>query len=137
MKTKLVVFALCCAALPSFAQNSPVVAGSTSGALQAPTLPAPTSFTVVERGGNHRVWERLDYDMTPRGIVARPHRFTELGTGMHFKRDGQWIETSEEIKPLPGGQGAAALDGPHQLHLPADLYDGVIEVTASDGNQLF
>jgi hypothetical protein len=133
MKRKIIIFALCCAALPSFAQTSPAV-----GASSPVAVPAPTSFAVVERGGNHRVWERLVYEISPSGrIVAKPHRYTELATGMYFKRDGrgEWLETTEQIQLLSDGS-AAAVNGPHQVYFPADLYQGAIRVVTPDGKTL-
>src|SRR6266571_221026 len=65
-----------------------------------------TPYAVAERGAHHRVWERTEYEMTPFGkIVPRIHRYTELATGMHYQKDGQWVESKEVIEPLPNGAG--------------------------------
>jgi hypothetical protein len=63
------------------------------------------------------------------------HRYTELATGMHYQKDGQWVESKEQIDILPQG-GAAALQGQHQVYFPADIYNGVLEVVTPDGRHL-
>jgi hypothetical protein len=54
--------------------------------LSATTVPAlDTPYAVVERGANHRTWERTLYEKRPDGTII-PHirGYTELATGMHF-----------------------------------------------------
>jgi hypothetical protein len=103
--------------------------------------PAPgtdSAFTVAARGADHRVWQRVVLEPTRSGrSIPRVHSYTELSTGMHFRNaSGVWQETREQIDLLPGGLGAAATNGPHQLYLPADIYEGVIETVAPDGKRL-
>ncbi len=102
-----------------------------------PTAGASTPYSVVERGPNHRVWERMTYETGPMGkAVPKVHRYTELATGMHYQQDGQWVETKEKISVLPAGFGAAATNGPHQVYFPPDIYSGVIKMVTTDGQQL-
>ena len=96
-------------------------------------VPAPTAYAVSERGPNHKIWERTVYEQTPWGPAPKIHRYREIATGMHFLRNGQYIETSEQIQILPGGIGAAATNGPHQVYFPSDIYDGAITIIGPDG----
>jgi len=64
----------------------------------------------VDRGPNHRVWQRIEYRSLPDGGVSPLiHRYTELGMGMHFMRQGLWTESSDQISLLPDGTGALDL----------------------------
>jgi hypothetical protein len=101
-----------------------------------PTVPPPTAYAVVERDANSRVWERTTYELSPSGsIVPQKHRYTELATGLHYQKNGQWVESKEEINILPDGT-AAATQGGHQTHFPGDIYEGVIELVTPDGAHL-
>ena len=41
-----------------------------------------SNYTIVERGPNHRIWERVEYATAPSGeAVRRVHRYTELAVG--------------------------------------------------------
>jgi hypothetical protein len=54
----------------------------------------PTAYRVVERGANHRVWQREIYEKRPDGtIVPHVEKITELATGMHYWKNGQWVES--------------------------------------------
>ncbi len=99
-------------------------------------LPAPTPYTIVEQGANHRVWQRETYEQTPDGsIVPQVHKYTELATGMNYLKNGRWVESKEEIDILPNGT-AAATQGQHQVYFPGDIYNGVIELVTPDGKHL-
>ena len=131
MKTtySFMVFCLCC--LTALAQNS---------ASKNPTpsrKPAETPWQTTERGPNHRVWERTVYETNRFGVArAKIHRYTELGSGIHYLKDGEWHETKEQILPLPGGIGAAATNGAHKVFFPSDIYSGQIEIITPDGEHL-
>jgi hypothetical protein len=103
---------LCCSVICFLLSAFPVAA--------AQGLPAPTAYAVADRGAHSKVWERTVYEATPQGPVPKKHRYQELATGMHFKRNGEgpWLETIERFELLPNGQGAAATNGPHQLFVP-------------------
>jgi hypothetical protein len=92
-------------------------------------LPAPT---VVERGRNHRVWERVITNTLPDGrVVTTKSGYVELATGMHFFRDGEWRESRDVIELVPNG--AVAHDGPCPVAFSANLHAaGAIELV-SDG----
>jgi hypothetical protein len=94
---------------------------------------------VVERGANHRVWERTVYEPGPNGtVVGKKHRVTELATGLNYLRNGQWTPSREQIDLLPAGGAfaAAATHGQHSARFPLDIATGVIQLSGSDGKQL-
>jgi len=110
------------------AQPVPDPAGQT-GSKDAP-------YAVADRGANHRVWQRTTYETTPDGKqIPQLHQYTELATGLHYRKNGQWVESKEEIEILPDGT-AAATRGQHQAYFPANIYQGVIEMVTPDGKHL-
>jgi hypothetical protein len=118
------------------AQTTGTATQTTTG---QPALPAPTAYSVVENGPNHRVWERTIYEPGPNGtVVGRKHRVTELSTGLNFLQNGQWTPSREQIDLLPAGGAfaAAATHGQHSARFPLDISEGVILLQASDGKQL-
>jgi hypothetical protein len=136
MKTIFAILvALCVSTYWTNAQtaSSPLlVAGATTG---RPTL-QDTPYAVVDRGANHRVWQRTTYETRPDGKqIPHIHQYTELATGLHYWKNGQWIESKEEVDILPNG-AAAATQGQHQVYFPDDIYQGVIELVTSDGKHL-
>lgn len=106
-------------------------------ALSQSAASVPQGFTITEKGANHRVWQKVEYEQSQAGPIPRVRQFKELATGMYFKRNPQedWQETSETIELQKDGS-AAALNGPHTLRLPADIYTGLIQVTTSDGQTI-
>ena len=85
--------------------NSVVSVSSESG--------ASTNYAVVERGPNHRVWRKTTCETGPDGKTNRVgHKYTELGTGLNYRKPGGgWAETEEEFELLPDGKGAIAARG--------------------------
>jgi hypothetical protein len=83
-------------------------------------LVALVDETVIERGPHHRVIEttRLVAKAREEPVLTKG-RYTDVRNGMHYLRDGGWVETEELIDAYPGG--AAALRGPHQVIFPKDL----------------
>jgi len=134
MKTSIVAVALFSVVLNVHAQN----AGLAPMAGQA-NRPAPVqdaSYTIVQSDANSRVWERTNYEKSPSGeMIPHVHSYTELGTGMHYRQGGQWVESQEQIEIDPAG-GAKANRGQHQAHFPYNIYDGVIETVTPDGEHL-
>jgi len=100
------------------------------------SLPPPTPFATVERGANHRVWERTVYEPGPNGTaVPKKHRFTELMTGMYYQSNGQWVESKELIETYP--QGAIARQGQYQVIFANNLNSaGSIDQQTPDGKRL-
>ncbi|MGO9584880.1 MAG: hypothetical protein ACLP2Y_01550, partial [Limisphaerales bacterium] len=121
-------------ASPSFTQTT-TPAVSPSGAVEK-TAPKATPYQITERGANDRVWERYTYEKAPDGtIVPKKHRFVELATSMHYLKNGQWVESQEQINILPQG-GAESIQCDHQVFYPGDIYKGVIEMVTPDGEHL-
>jgi hypothetical protein len=97
-----------------------------------------TPYAMVDRGANHRVWQRTTYETRPDGKqIPHIHKYTELATGLNFwnSTTGQWVESKEQIDILPNGT-AAATQGQHQAYFPGNIYQGVIELVTPDGIHL-
>lgn len=100
-------------------------------------VPLPTPYRVIERGVNHKVWQRETYEKLSNGkIVPSIHKYTELATGMHYKdAKGQWVESKELIESFP--QGAIARQGPYQVIFASNLNSaGAIDQLTPDGKRL-
>ena len=101
------------------------------------TVPAPTAFQVVERGENHRVWQKESYNQAPDGtIITNIQSYTDLATGMHYKNSqGQWVESKELIESHP--RGAIARQGQYQVIFANNLNSiGAIDQNTPDGKRL-
>ncbi|HWD92518.1 MAG TPA: LamG-like jellyroll fold domain-containing protein [Verrucomicrobiae bacterium] len=126
MKTPLLVLCSIALTASTFAQT----VNSSSAA------PQDTPYAVIQRDANSRVWERTTYEQGPSGeVFPHVHRVTEMATGLNYQKDGQWVESKEEIVISSTG-GAQATQGQHQVYFPYDIYDGVIEVITPDGKHL-
>ena len=96
-------------------------------------VPAPTDYQIVQQDANSRVWQQDVYEQEPNGqIIARPHQYTELATGLNHLVNGQFVPSTEEIDILPDGT-AAATNGQHQVFWPADILGGEIQLVTADG----
>lgn len=100
----------------------------------APGLPSP--YTIAERGPHHRVWSRVTWQTNEFGqLLSVTNAFTELETGMHYQREGQWLGSKAQIDLL--ADGAAATNGPHKVIFAANLNTpGAIDLTTPDGVRL-
>ena len=101
------------------------------------SVPAATVYREVERGANHKVWQRETYERGPDGkVVTRSHKYTELASGMHYQNSqGEWQEAKEEIETAPGG--AVARQGQHQVIFANNLNSyGAIDMQTPDGKRL-
>ena len=90
---------------------------------------------VVERGPHHRVWERKTVEVLPNGrSITNRSSYTELATGMHYLKDGQWLESKEEIEIFQGA--AVARQGQHSVIFAAQLNSpGAIDLLAPGGQR--
>ena len=105
--------------------------------LPKPLLPPPpTPYQVVERGANHRVWQRTDYETKPDGtVVPRLHQYTELATGLEYQQNGQWVDSQEQIEPYPAG--AVANQGQYQVIFANNLNSaGAVDQQTPDAKRL-
>ena len=99
-------------------------------------LPPDTDYAVVDRGANHRVWEKTSYENTADGkVYPQKHRYTELATGLHYWQNGQWVESQEAIEPY--STGAVARHGQHQVIFANNINSaGAIDEQTPDGKRL-
>jgi hypothetical protein len=100
--------------------------------------PAQRSYTEIQRGPHHKIWERIELVPAPGGrMVERKHSYTELATGLHFKNErGEWEESKEEIEILPNHAGAVARQGQHKAIFPVEISTGLIELQTPEGQWL-
>ena len=113
----------------------PLATGIQSNAMAAPRAAQIPEPTVVERGPNHRVWQRVLPIVLPNGQPSsRIARYTELAVGLHYLKDGQWLETQEEFELFP--DGAIARQGPHVLVLANNINTaGAVDLLSPDGKR--
>ncbi len=83
-------------------------AGDTPPQPNPSPVPDNPPYAVVARDASSRVWEKTVFEVGPTGQrFPVTHRFTELGTGIHYRdQNGQWAETLEAFSPVPGGAAA-------------------------------
>ncbi len=100
------------------------------------TLPAATPYHEVERGPNHKLWQRETYEQGANGeIIPHVYQYKELATGMHYLQNGQWVESKELIEPY--ASGAIAQYGSSQIIFANNLNtEGAIDVQTVDGKRL-
>jgi hypothetical protein len=114
--------------------------GRTKGAVNPPvpaqTQNETTTPTVKSRAANSRVWEVTPHEQSPAGEITRPHYFTELATGMHYKNaQGDWTESKEYIEAY--ATGAIARQGQYQVIFANNLNSaGSIDMQTPDGKRL-
>jgi hypothetical protein len=91
--------------------------------------------TVTERGPHHRVWERSVQENWPGGkVVTRKSGYTEIAVGMHYWKDGQWLESKELIELFQ--DGAIARQGQIQAIFANNIATpGAIDVLMPDGKR--
>jgi hypothetical protein len=107
-----------------FLCNISLIWGGTSAVNQ---LPAPTPYVITTQDANSRVWQRMDYQMSPSGdVITNTHSYTEICSGLNHWV-GKWVESKEEIDILPNGT-AVATNGQVQASFPGDIFEGQIEL---------
>ena len=107
----------------------------TAGCLGIRSEGATPELQVVERGPHHRKVVHVSAITAPDGrALWKTNQYTELNVGMHYQRNGDWVESKEVIDIVPGG--ALASHGPHQVGFPANIktYGGINLLTA-DGKR--
>jgi hypothetical protein len=121
------------AAFSGFAQASQAPAGGTA---TAPSPTPDTPYSVVERGANHRVWQKFSYETTvDRQVVAHSHSYTEIATGLAHLVGNQWVDSSPEIQITAAG--AQATNAQHSVSFLANINaSGAVYVTTPEGKHL-
>ena len=122
-------------ALGALQTSAAAPVGASQGTSQT-ALPPDTAYAVVERGANHRVWEKSSYELTADGAVySQKHRYTELAAGLNYWQNGQWVESQEIIEPYT--TGAIARQGQHQVIFANNLNSlGAVDEETPDGKRL-
>ena len=100
------------------------LATSLSPTLQVTAAPVdqilPVAPVVTERGPDHKVWTRTRQEVMAGGrVVERKSYYTELATGMHYWRDGQWVDAQPVFEVFP--DGIVARQCHHQVVLAPNL----------------
>jgi len=101
------------------------------------SLPAPTPYQIVDRGANHKLWQRKTYQIGPKGqVVTLVHQYQEIATGMNYQSaGGQWVESQDLIQSISGG--AIARQGQYQVIFANNLNStGAIDQQTPDGKRL-
>lgn len=117
--------------IPTLLAASTIYCGS-----QSATVPAPTPYSVIHRESNERTWQRTTYSLSPSG-QAVPHleNYKEVGNGICFRQGGVFVDSNPSISILQDGSGAST-DAPCNFYCPADIYNGLIRLVTSDGQEL-
>jgi hypothetical protein len=123
--------------LPLWAAAQLLPSGTTTAGEQ--NLPAPTQWSVVERGPHSKTLEKTVYELGPGGrAVPRVHRIVELASGMHFVgSDGQLHESDASFDLTDDGH-AKASRCPNRVIVAPSLADtnGVIDLLTADGQRM-
>jgi len=92
-------------------------------------------YTVSERGPHHRKWEKVTEFLRRDGTTGyRTNSYTQLATGMHYLKDGQWTESNARFQLFPGG--ASAEEGPFKLIVAPDVAQApVLDLMTPDGKR--
>lgn len=111
-----------------------VVLGLSVTTLSAQQRGVEPAAVVVERGPHHRVWQKEKVTTLPNGrAITNRSSVVELETGMHYLKDGHWVESKGEIEIFNGA--AVARQGPMQVIFAANLNSpGAIDLLA-DGQR--
>jgi hypothetical protein len=124
--TVSIVFRLCVCALLSSQRSVHAQTGNLS-----------TNFTVVETGGNYRIWQNATPVSTNNSgqVLYSTNSVTELATGMNFPLNGQWTPSTENIQIT--AYGGAATNGQHQVNFAANINtSNAVQITTPEGLQL-
>ena len=95
----------------------------------------PSGQIVIERGPDHRVWERLVTRQVNGEERAMTQRYVELESGLHYEENGEWKDSNAEIQPAPNG--AVALHTRHKVLFSANLnnWDGAVDLLTRDNKR--
>ena len=101
-----------------------------------PSASAAADYSVIERGPHHRVLAKVTWQTDALGRdTAQTNSYTELLGGMHYLKDGQWVESQDVVESYPGG--AVARHGPVNVIFANNLATaGAIDMQTPDGKRL-
>ena len=87
---------------------------STNTIAPAASLPV----TVLARSASSRVWARIASVTNEAGqvLLVTNKAYTELASGLCYEKDGQWVDSVEEIEVDNVAGGASARQAPHKVH---------------------
>jgi hypothetical protein len=115
-------------------------AGISQGQTPAPSginVLNSTNYVCVQSGPYSKVWQSSLLYTNANGIVTTNYQsYEELATGICYLSHGQYVDSVEQVDPVPGG--AQAVQGRYQVQwaLNANTPGGAVTVTTPDGKQL-
>jgi hypothetical protein len=95
--------------------------------------PVATDYVCIQRAPHSRVWQRSILQTNRLGIIrTNQQSFTELCTGVCYQKNGQWVDSAEQIDLV--ADGAQAVQGRHQVHWASNPNTaGAVRLTAPGG----
>jgi len=96
-----------------------------------------TNYICVQAGPYSKIWQKSLLSTNTSGdVTTNEQSYEELGTGISYLSNGQYVDAVEEVESAPGG--AQAIQGRHQVQwaLNANTPGGAVTVNTSDGKQL-
>jgi hypothetical protein len=96
-----------------------------------------SNYVCVQSGPNSKVWQSTFLSTDASGnVTTNVQSYTELATGICYLSNGQYVDSVEQVDPVPGG--AQAVQGRYQVQwaLNAKTPGGAVNVTTADGKQL-
>jgi hypothetical protein len=96
-----------------------------------------TQYTCVQRGPYSKVWQQNLVSTNAIGdVTTNVQSYEELSTGICYLSNGAYVDSVEEVDPVPGG--AQAVQGRHQVQwaLNANTPGGAVTVTTPDAKQI-
>jgi len=106
--------------------------GTSAAIVAAP--PPKVGATVVSRGLDHRVWQTVRAVQSGDRTFLRTNAYKELKTGMHYLRDGELLESQEQIR-IVNGYGVAD-QGQHRAIFSPSITDSpATDWSAPDGQR--
>ena len=103
----------------------------------SPASSAITDLQITERGPDHRVVQYKSQKTNERNeIIEKTHSYTELATGLNYRKNGEWIASNPEIIVGPDGS-ALAHQARHSIRFKANLNtDGAVDLTTPQGKRI-
>ncbi len=96
-----------------------------------------SGYVCAQRGPDYKVWQMATFTTNVAGDIATNYSsYTEIATGISYLQNGQYVDSVEQVAPVPGG--AEATQGRHQVQWAnnANTPGGAVTVVTPDGLQL-